>query len=418
MFVLGTFKHFYHKNYDERLSIISNFADLNNQEFNELFSSKKQKNNNLIENYITDYSLPEGIAVNFIINGLDKVVPMVTEEPSVIAAASNGARMFSKNDGLYAKVISHNLTGQIIIKTDNYNLLYGYVKNHYDELLRTANNAHKSIIDHGGGAKKIKVRKLDENYCSLDLFVDVAEAMGANIINSMLESLANFISTNHNADVLMSILSNYSIDSLVKVTGKVPFSQLGKNGISGYNVAQKIVEASHIAQIDPYRAATHNKGIMNGIDAFVMAMGNDWRAVESGVHAYASRNGSYQGLSKFKIKDDALFGEMTIPLSLGFVGGATKVLPKVKINQKIAKVNSKNELMQMAAAVGLSQNLAALKALVTEGIQKGHMNLQLKSLAMSAGANEEELVNVVEMLHQLVNPNLKDAQTIIKKLRK
>ncbi|WP_105957367.1 hydroxymethylglutaryl-CoA reductase, degradative [Apilactobacillus quenuiae] len=415
---MGTFKHFYHKDYDERLNIISDFSGLNNQEVNEFSASKNQKNNNLIENYITDYSLPEGIAVNFIIDGMSKVVPMVTEEPSVIAAASNGARMFSKSNGLHTKVISHNLTGQIIIKTDSVNLLYGYVNTHYDELLKVANNAHSSIIEHGGGAKKIKVRKLDNNYCSLDLFVDVAEAMGANIMNSMLEALASFIRTSHNENVLMSILSNYSIDSLVKVTGSVSFAQLGKNDISGERVAKKIVEASYIAQIDPYRAATHNKGIMNGIDAFVMALGNDWRAVESGVHAYASRNGHYQGLSNFKIEDNALFGEMTIPLSLGFVGGATKVLPKVKINQKIAKVNSKKDLMQMAAAVGLSQNLAALKALVTEGIQKGHMNLQLKSLAMSAGADDADISYVVENLRQMVNPNLKDAQSIIKNLRK
>ncbi|UQS84979.1 hydroxymethylglutaryl-CoA reductase, degradative [Apilactobacillus apisilvae] len=415
---MGTFNHFYHKSYDERINIIGDFSELNSQELKSLYENHNERNNSLIENYITDYSLPEGIAVNFLINGEEKVAPMVTEEPSVIAAASNGARMFAKNGGLNAKVISSNLTGQIIVKTDNFNLLFGYVNTHRDKIIAVANNAHPSILKYGGGAKEVSVRQLDENYCSIDLFVDVAEAMGANIMNSMLEALANFLKTKASKDILMSILSNYSIDSLVTVSGSVKFSQLGKGNFSGKEVANKIVEASHIAQIDTYRATTHNKGIMNGIDAFVMAMGNDWRAVESGIHAYASRNGHYQGLSHFMIKEDTLYGEMTLPLSLGFIGGATKVLPKVKINQRIAKVHSKKELMQFAAAIGLAQNLAALKALVTEGIQKGHMNLQLNSLAMTAGSTDEELFTVVQSLRQMQNPNLTNAKQIIQNLRK
>ncbi|KPN80290.1 Hydroxymethylglutaryl-CoA reductase [Apilactobacillus kunkeei] len=414
---MGTFKHFYHRNYDDRMKLISEFAGLDMNEKHEMTGDYHQSSDSLVENYVTDYSAPEGVAVNFMINGKEKIVPMVTEEPSVIAAASNGARLFAKDQGIKAEVLGRNLMGQIVVKTSDINLLIGLVNTHQEHIIDVANQSHPSILEYGGGAKKVRVRKLDDNYASVDLFVNVGEAMGANIINSMLEATSEFIDERFSGDVLMSILSNYGEDNLVKVSGTVPVSQLGNHDTNGIDVANRIVEASHIAQVDPYRAATHNKGIMNGIDAVVMAMGNDWRAVEAGIHSFASRDGQYKGLSNWSIDSDKLIGEMTIPLSLGFIGGAVKVLPKVKINQHLSQVTSKDELSQVVASVGLAQNLAALKALVTDGIQKGHMNLQLNSLVMSAGAKGEEIKQVVSEMRANHLNDLKSAQKILNQIR-
>ena len=414
---MGTFKHFYHRNYDDRMKLISDFSGLDMEEKHEMTSDYHQSSDSLVENYVTDYSIPEGVAVNFMINGVEKIVPMVTEEPSVIAAASNGARLFAKDQGINSEVLGRNLMGQIVVKTNDVNLLIGIVNTHQEHIIDVANQSHPSIVEYGGGAKKVRVRKLDEDYASVDLFVNVGEAMGANIINSMLEATAEFIDERVSGDVLMSILSNYGEDNLVKVSGTIPVSQLGNPDTDGMEVAKRIVEASHIAQIDPYRAATHNKGIMNGIDAVVMAMGNDLRAVEAGIHSFASRDGQYTGLSNWSIDGDKLVGEMTIPLSLGFIGGAVKVLPKVKINQHLSQINSKDELSQVVAAVGLAQNLAALKALVTDGIQKGHMNLQLNSLVMSAGAKGEEIKQVVSEMRANHLNDLKSAQKILNEIR-
>ncbi|WP_056965755.1 hydroxymethylglutaryl-CoA reductase, degradative [Apilactobacillus ozensis] len=409
------FRHFYMKSYNDRLDLISKFSNIDityaqdNVDFSEL-------NNNLIENYLTDYSLPEGICVNLKIDGKQYVVPMVTEEPSVIAAASNGANLLSSGDGIESIVPNRMLTGQIIIKTDNYNLLYGYVNNHVVDIIKIANAAHPSIIKYGGGAKKLNIRRLDDNYCSIDLSVDVGEAMGANIMNTMLEAVASFLRNRYGDDILMSILSNYATDSLVTVNGVVSFNYLSKT--NGAAIAEKIVEASHIAQIDQYRATTHNKGIMNGIDAVTIAMGNDWRAVESSVHAYAAKDGQYRGLSRWMVDNERkkLIGTMTLPLALGYVGGVTKVFSKVKLNHKISQITSAKELMSVTASVGLAQNLAALKALVTEGIQKGHMHLQLKSLAMTAGAKANQVSMVVNKLRKMQHPNINDAKHIIQKI--
>lgn len=414
---MGTFKHFYHRSYDDRMKLISEFAGLDMDEKHEMTSDYHQSSDSLVENYVTDYFVPEGVAVNFMVNGVEKIVPMVTEEPSVIAAASNGARLFAKNKGIIAEVLGRNLMGQIVVKTHDTNLLIGILKTHQQHIIDIANQSHPSILEYGGGARRVRVRKLDEDYVSVDLFVNVGEAMGANIINSMLEATAEFIEERVNGDVLMSILSNYGEDNLVKVSGSIPVNQLGNSDTSGMDVAKRIVEASHIAQIDSYRAATHNKGIMNGIDAVVMAMGNDWRAVEAGIHSFASRDGKYKGLSGWSIEGDKLVGEMTIPLSLGSIGGAVKVLPKVKINQHLSQIKSKNELSQLVASVGLAQNLAALKALVTDGIQKGHMNLQLNSLVMSAGANGEEVKQVVSEMKANHLNDLKSAQKILNQIR-
>jgi hydroxymethylglutaryl-CoA reductase len=414
---MSLFKHFYRQPYQTKISLLSQLVQLSDQANQLLTDSYSATGNQLIENYITDYELPEGVAVNLIVNGRESIAPMVTEEPSVIAAASNGARLLGKAGGTTVEVLGQNLMGQIVLKTTESNLVIGFVHTHKNELLIVANQAHPSILQYGGGAQQLRVRKLDDEYVSIDLFVNVGEAMGANIMNSMLESVASYLEPKLPQTVLMSILSNYADNSLVKVTGQVPIQFLGTSEISGRKVAKNIAEASHVAQIDVYRATTHNKGIMNGIDAVVMAMGNDWRAVEAGIHAYASHDGKYRGLSTWHLEGSKLVGTMTLPLALGFVGGATKVFPKVKINQQLAQINSKTELMELVASVGLAQNLAALKALVTEGIQKGHMNLQLNSLAMTAGAQPHEVAEVVIAMKKKNSSDLATAQKILKQIR-
>ncbi|UQS87077.1 hydroxymethylglutaryl-CoA reductase, degradative [Nicoliella spurrieriana] len=410
------FKHFYRKSYTDRLTVVGKYAELNDDAKKLIQTHVDQTDAHLIENYLTDYSLPEGVGVNLVVNGNEHAIPMVTEEPSVIAAVSNGARMLSKN-GITATVINRELIGQVVLHKPSHSLLE-WIERHRANLIALADSAHPTISKYGGGATEIELRKLDENEYSLDLSVNVAEAMGANIMNSMLEKVGASINQQAPGVVLMQILSNYATKSLVTVVGKIDFEQLSAPGMTGREVAVRIGLASHVAQIDPYRATTHNKGIMNGVDAITIAMGNDWRAIESGVHAYAARDGQYRGLSRWHIVDHQLVGEMTLPMPVGFVGGATKVFPMVKINQSIARVKNARELMQLIAATGLAQNLAALKAIVTDGIQKGHMALQLNSLAISAGARPDEVASVVRKLRTMKNVGVDDARAIIKQIRK
>ncbi|MBW1604813.1 hydroxymethylglutaryl-CoA reductase, degradative [Lactobacillus sp. Sy-1] len=412
----SSFKHFYRKSYHDRLSVVGEYATLNDDAKTLIKEHVNQTDAKLIENYLTDYSLPEGVGVNLMVNGVEHAVPMVTEEPSVIAAVSNGARMLSKN-GIDATVISRELIGQVVLHNPQPELL-DWINERHGELIALADSAHPSIHSYGGGATDIEIRQLDVDDYSLDLSVNVSEAMGANIINSMLEKIGAAINQQSPGVVLMQILSNYATKSLVRVVGKIDFSQLGAPGMTGREVAVRIGLASHIAQIDPYRATTHNKGIMNGIDAVTIAMGNDWRAIESGIHAYAAKDGHYRGLSHWKVVDQQLVGEMTVPMPVGFVGGATSVFPLVKINQSIAKVKNARELMQLIAATGLAQNLAALKAIVTDGIQKGHMALQLNSLAISAGAAPDEVAEVVKKLRKIKNVGIDDARSVINQIRK
>ena len=285
------------------------------------------------------------------------------------------------------------------------------------ELLEIANQAHPSIVRRGGGAKWIRVRKLDKNIVSIDLAVDVQEAMGANMLNTMLEAIAATIREKYEQDVVMSILSNYATECLATAICDIPVASLAKNGMSGEKIAEKIAQASYIAQIDPYRATTHNKGIMNGIDGVVIASGNDWRAIEAGAHAYAAKDGSYRGLSTWKVIGDTLHGEITLPLPLGSVGGSIGIVPLVKVNHKLLEIENAIELEKVVASVGLGQNLAALYALVTEGIQKGHMRLQLKSLVSSIGATEKEIPLVVSKLEKLNKRDMSTAKEILDNLR-
>lgn len=414
----NTWDHFYKKSYTERLQLIMDLAGLSDEQLQLIYQHEDHIAGELIENNLTSYSLPEGVVTGLIVNGHHHLVPMVTEEPSVIAAASNGAKLLSAEEGIQCEVSQKLLSGQVIVKHADFKTVSKFIETNRSKILELANQSHPSILKYGGGAKKVSVRELSDTFLSVDLSVDTGEAMGANMINTMLEAVSNWLSDQLQVETTMAILSNFSDEEVVEVTGKVAFDELAGKSFNGRQVAQRIVDASEVAQLDIRRAATHNKGIMNGVDAAVIAFGNDWRAVESAAHAFAARQGSYKGLSTWQIVGNQLVGKMTLPVPIGFVGGASKVLPLVAVNQQIAQVHNSQDEMQVIAAVGLAQNLAALKALVTDGIQKGHMNLQLKSLALSNGVTIQELPAVIALLRQATNPNSQTVKDILKTIRR
>ncbi len=371
---------------------------------------------NLIENQISEFELPMGLAQNFVINGKKYLVPMVTEEPSVIAAASNGAKIA----GNFQTVLSERLMrGQIVFyDVEQADHLMQTIEENQAGIFRAAKEAYPSIFKRGGGLRQVSSRAFEaEGFVSVDFKMDVKDAMGANIVNAILEGVANLFRTWFpEQKILFSILSNYATESLVKVNCEIPVERLSK-GNNGQEVAEKIQAASRFSKVDPYRAATHNKGIMNGINAVVLATGNDTRAVASGIHAYASKEGSYQGLAEWYVKDGLLFGSLELPLPVATVGGAVKVLPKAQAALELLEITEAKELAQVMAAVGLAQNLAALRALVSEGIQQGHMSLQVRALAMTVGAKDEEITILSEKLRQEKVMNQERAEKLLREIR-
>lgn len=371
----------------------------------------------LTENYLTTYRLPEGVAVNLLMNQRTYQVPMVTEEPSVVAAASYGGLMTTESGGLIAQTLGQALTGQILFEDIDFEQLRTLVDANEDELKRRSLAGHPSLTDHGGQIKTLVVRDLADGFASVDLTVDTGAAMGANTMNDLLNALGEQLAQHLGHQPLTAILTNDGQASLVKVTTQVSFARLAKgDAATGAGVAQRIVSLSELAQRDVSRAVTHNKGIMNGIDAFVVATGNDWRAVEASAHAYAVKAGQYRGLATWQLGENRLLGELTMPMHLGLVGGATASLPLAKVNHQIAGVQTVTELNQLAVALGLVQNLAALRALVSEGIQPGHMALQYRNLALAAGATPTQVVKLVPQLTALTRPSLEDAKRLLAEL--
>lgn len=373
--------------------------------------------NELVENYLTDYGLPEGVGLNLTVNGQEYVVPMVVEEPSVIAAASNGAKRVQASGGFNAPRQHRELIGQVVL-TDVVDVPATVAKltAQRDHLLAVANAAHPSMQRRGGGAQSMTVRTPGD-FISIDLGINVCQAMGANSVNTMAEAVARDLSK-QGYNVLVAILSNLATNSLQTVSCDVAFSKLGTRQMAGQKVAERVAQLSDLAQVDPYRAATHNKGIMNGIDAVMIASGNDWRAIESGAHAYAARDGQYRGLSTWKIQDRHLHGELTLPLPVGVVGGSIGLNPLTKANYQISRIQTAEELAAVTASIGLAQNLAALRALATTGIQAGHMKLQYRSLAVSVGATAAEVPLVVAQLAQQTHVDQESARQVLANIRK
>lgn len=400
---------FYKMTVEDRKQYIIDLFNLTEEEANQLLnpiSLPEETADNMIENVIGTFSLPMGLGLNFKINEKDYVVPMVVEEPSIIASASYIAKIVRDAGGFTTEATERIMIGQIqVVGCPDFNAAKKSILNEKEMLIQAANDAYPSLVARGGGAVDLDVRMLNEGESTysqmlvVHLYVNTCDAMGANIINTMAESLAPVVEHLTSGKVYLRILSNYADRCLAKAKCVIPPHLLDSEGFSGEEVRDGVVHAYEFAASDPYRAVTHNKGIMNGIDPVIIATGNDWRAVEAGAHAYATRNGQYSSMTTWS-KDEAgnLVGELELPMSLGIVGGASRVHPMAKVAYKLLNISSAKELAQVVVAVGLAQNLGALKALATDGIQKGHMALHSRSVAMAAGATGEMVDMVAKKL--------------------
>lgn len=378
--------------------------------------------NSLIENVIGQGTLPVGLLPEINVDGKSYVVPMMVEEPSVVAAASYGAKLVNQTGGFKVLASERLMIGQIVFDsvTDTA-VLEEQLQQLEVQMKRIADEVYPSIIERGGGFRKIEIDTFpNEGLVSLKIYVDTKDAMGANMLNTILEGITAYLKNElEHVDILMSILSNHATASVVKVQGEISVDALSKGGRDGQDVAKRMERASVLAQVDIHRAATHNKGVMNGIHAVVLATGNDTRGAEATAHAYASKDGQYRGLATWHYNEEKqlLVGTIEVPMTLATVGGGTKVLPIAKASLELMNVDSAQELGHVVAAVGLAQNFAACRALVSEGIQQGHMSLQYKSLAIVVGAQGEEIAQVAERLKTQDRANTAVAQQLLEELR-
>ncbi len=416
---------FYKRPLAERAAIVGRWAGLDTAEQAVLLGMSglsATQADHLIENVVGIYALPLGIAVNFLINGRDYLVPMAVEEPSVVAGVSYAARLIRSGGGFVASSDDPVMIGQIqVLDVDDVYVAAGAVKAIKDRLLAEADRCDPVIVGLGGGARDIEVRPLLETPVGpmliVHLLFDVRDAMGANTVNTACEPLAPLIEEATGGRVNLRILSNLADRRLATAECTVPPDVLETDDLSGADVVRGIVEAYAFAAADPYRAATHNKGVMNGMDAVCIATGNDWRALEAGAHAYAARSGHYTSLTAWWADDQGhLCGRLTLPVAVGTVGGATRAHPTARVALKILGVNSARELAEVLASVGLAQNLAALRALATTGIQAGHMRLHARQMAIAAGATGALIQRVVEAMIEEGTIRLDRAQELVKEL--
>jgi len=354
----------------------------------------------IIENVVGTFSLPFALALNVQVNGEDFIAPMVVEEPSVVAAASNAARMVREGGGFKAEADEPIMIAQVQLDDvpDLPNACLR-IKQNAAELIALGNAAVRSLVARGGGVRGVEPRDLGEGMLVVHLYVDCRDAMGANLVNTVAEAVADRIAELTGGEVGLRILSNLCDRRKVRITCRVPSYALESPDFDGADVRDGIVRASRFAERDPYRAATHNKGLMNGLDAVVIATGNDWRAVEAGAHAYAARTGKYGPLCVWRAEGDDLVGSLEIPLSLGTVGGPSRVHDGARMGLRVVNPSSATELAMVAASVGMASNLAALRALATEGIQRGHMGLHARSVAIAAGAIGADVERVAQRIH-------------------
>ncbi|WP_138420744.1 hydroxymethylglutaryl-CoA reductase, degradative [Aquibacillus sediminis] len=419
---------FYQKNRTERIEALAAANIISEEDklaLTDHLALPEETANHMIENQIATYQLPYGVGLNFLIDGKEYAVPMAMEEPSVIAAASSAAKIISQAGGFETTIQERTMIGQIVLKdVPDLEAAKQVVLDHTEDILQKANEAHPSIVKRGGGAKAVEARPIaaddqvqTPDFLVVHLHIETLEAMGANIIDTMAEAIKPYLESLTNGAALMGILSNYATECLATARCQIPVSLLARADYSGEEVRDRIIEACQIAIVDPYRATTHNKGIMNGIDAVVLATGNDFRSIEAGAHAYAARSGQYRSLTNWtKAENGDLVGTLTIPLAIGTVGGSISIHPGAKFSHKLLGNPSAKELESIIVSVGLGQNFSAIKALVTEGIQKGHMGLHAKSLAISAGAKGEQVDVVTEKLKQSKNMNLATAKEILEQL--
>jgi hydroxymethylglutaryl-CoA reductase len=418
---------FYKLEVDERLNKLLNASELNDDDIdilNNQGSLTVNQADHMVENVVGLFALPLGIALNFVVNGREVLVPMAIEEPSVVAGASFMAKLARAGGGFKAWTSQPEMIGQIqVLDVKDQDTAREKLLSKKQKLLEIAGEVDPLLVKLDGGPRDLEVRLINDSpigsYLVVHLIYDVRDAMGANAVNTATERLAPYIENISGGRVHLKILSNLADRRLAKAACSIPASELAFGDFSAQEVRDGIIEAWAFAASDPYRAATHNKGIMNGIDAVVIASGNDWRAVEAGAHAYAAKSGKYTSLSTWS-KDSAgnLVGELELPMAVGIVGGATKVHPSARTAIKLMGVKTARELSEIIASVGLAQNLAALRALATEGIQRGHMNLHARQVAIAAGAEGEIIERLAEQMVREKVIRIDRAQEILETMRK
>ena len=409
---------FYKLPVEKRVEFVKDFASLSDEE-TKLFSSclDIETADRMIENVLGTFELPLGVAVNFLVNGKDYLIPMAIEESSVVAAASNAAKIARIHGGFKTEYSKPLMIGQIqLLKVDDVVDAAEKIMKYKQKLLDLANAQDKILVSLGGGAEDLEVRILDSplgKMIVIHIIVNVLDAMGANAVNTMCEALAPMIEEITGGKVRLKILSNLADRRIVKA--KAVFD---KDKMGGEHAVDAFLESYTLASIDPYRAATHNKGIMNGIDALIIATGNDFRAIEAGAHAYAARNGQYTSLSKYyKDENGNLVGEIELPMAVGIIGGAANIHPKAKLCRKILGIKTAKELAEVTAALGLAQNFAAVFALSTVGIQKGHMSLHAKNIAVMAGATGDQIDIVADRMIKEGKVKLDRAKEILEEIK-
>lgn len=399
----STFSRFFEKNRNERLDIVSKFANLTKEERKTLESSGGigfDQADKMVENAIGTFSFPLGVATNFVVNKKEYLIPMVIEEPSVIAAASKAAKIAKIHGGFTMYNDESYSIGQIQLLNVNVKEAASRILQHSDEVLDLANSKSMTLSKIGKGAKEVSCKEITTDFGPMlivELLIDVGDAMGANVTNTMCEGVAPLIEKITGGKALLKILSNYSTRRLVSGTAVFDKQELG-----GDDIVDNIILAYQFADNDEYRAVTHNKGIMNGIIAVANATGQDTRAIEAAAHAYAAKTGKYRSLTQWsKDSDGNLIGKIEVPLSVGIVGGIINVHPTAKVCTKILQIQSASELACVIVAVGLAQNLSAIRALASEGIQKGHMKLHARNIASAAGAEPDQIDEIAEkMTHE------------------
>jgi len=400
-------KKFYELTPAERLDRLAQQAGLTPTEMSALSGEGGlggEQADHMVENAVGVFALPLGVAQNFVINGREVPVPMAVEEPSVIAGASFMAKLARAGGGFTAHTTAPEMIGQMqVLDLDNFPAARLRLLEQKQRLIDEAAAIDPVLQRLGGGPRDLEVRVIDDSpiggFLVLHLIYDVRDAMGANAVNTAVERLAPLVEQISGGRVLLRILTNLADRRLARARCVIPLSELAFDRFSPEDVRDNILAAWAFAAADPYRAATHNKGIMNGIDAVVIATGNDWRAVEAGAHAYAARSGRYTSLSTWgRDADGSLTGTLELPLAVGTVGGATRSNPAVQAALKLMGVKSAAELAEIIVSVGLAQNLAALRALATEGIQRGHMGLHARQVAIAAGAQGEQIERLAQQL--------------------
>lgn len=396
---------FYRRSVTDRADEIARLAGLTADERAALQGGLDlEQADHMVENVIGTFALPLAIAANFVVNGRDVLVPMVIEEPSVVASASFMARLARDGGGFRAGTTEPEMIGQVqLLEVPDLAMARRLIDNESAALLALANGVNPSIVARGGGARSIETRVFDESpvgpFLVVHVIYDARDAMGANAVNTVAEALAPALEKLTGGRAHLRILSNLTDRRRAWAACTIPVASLAFDAFSGEQVRDGVIEAYAFAAVDPYRAATHNKGILNGIDPVIIATGNDWRAIEAGAHAYAARDGRYTSLSTWgRGGDGSLEGRLELPLAVGIVGGATRVHPAARAALKILNPGSARELAEVIAAVGLAQNLGALRALATEGIQRGHMSLHARQIAAAAGALGDEIDSVAAQL--------------------